>query len=147
MIEPVLKHFENELIGGLGVPEIALGVGGTTTMATAEYQERLLEAEVRDDQRRLKRFYQANVFKVASVPEMARLVWRPLKAEDVYRLSEKLCREIEHGIISPAAASKKLGYAPEDLQGAVMSSTLVPTSNGEERQLKLELLRRAVKGN
>lgn len=124
MIEPVLKHFENELIGGLGVPEIALGVGGTTTMATAEYQERLLEAEVRDDQRRLKRFYQANVFKAAGVPEMARLVWRPLKAEDVYRLSEKLCREIEHGIISPASASKKLGYLPDDLKGAVMNTSL-----------------------
>ena len=55
---------------------------------------------------------------------MARLVWRPLKAEDVYRLSEKLCREIEHGIISPAAASKKLGYIPDDLKGAVMNTSL-----------------------
>ena len=49
--------------------------------------------------------------------------------EDVYKMSEKLQSEIEHGIVSPSYARKKLGYPDEAGEGAVIAQNLVPSTN------------------
>ena len=61
-VEPIIAHFVRNLVAGLGVPEPALGFGGTTTMATAEYQETILQSEIRDYQRGLKRLHESVIF-------------------------------------------------------------------------------------
>jgi hypothetical protein len=141
-VEPILNHFTRNLVAGLGVPEPALGFGGTTTMATAEYQERILEAEVRAYQRVLKRFHEANIFSLVQTGKPVKMVWRPMKEEDKTSLSTKLQGEIEHGVVSPSWARKTLGYPDEAGKGTVMSVQLVPSmlseKLSEERQKRLE---------
>jgi len=141
-VEPILAHFTRNLVAGLGVPEPALGFGGTTTMATAEYQERILEAEVRAYQRVLKRFHEANIFSLVQTGKPVKMVWRPMKEEDKTSLSTKLQGEIEHGVVSPVWARKILGYPDEAGKGTVMSVQLVPSmasqNLSEERQKRLE---------
>jgi len=130
-IEPLLKHFQDNLVAGLGVPEPALGFGRTTTQATAEYQERILEAEVRAYQRAIKRMHENRLFKLVRTRSPVKLVWRPLKAEDVYQLSKKLMDEIEHGVVSPAYARQRLGYPDEAGRDAVIDQRLVPVGGGK----------------
>jgi len=130
-LEPLLRHFQDNLVAGLGVPEPALGFGRTTTQATAEYQERVLEAEVRAYQRAVKRMHENQLFKLVRTRSPVKLVWRSLKAEDVYQLSKKLMDEIEHGVVSPAYARQRLGYPDEAGKGAVIDQRLVP-AGGEE---------------
>jgi len=130
-IEPLLKHFQDNLVAGLGVPEPALGFGRTTTQATAEYQERILEAEVRAYQRAIKRMHENRLFKLVRTSSPVKLVWRPLKAEDVYQLSKKLMDEIEHGVVSPAYARQRLGYPDEAGRDAVIDQRLVPVGGGK----------------
>jgi len=125
-LEPLLQHFRQNLVAGLGVPDVALGFGGTTTMATAEYQERLLESEIRAYQRALKRLHEQHLFNLVRTRSPVKLVWRPLKEEDKRELSKQLQGEIEHGIISPAWAAQRLGYPPEARKGAVINQNLVP---------------------
>ncbi len=151
-IETVLAHFEKNLVAGLGVPEVALGIGGTSTMATAEYQERLLEAEIHDYQRCLKRFHENQLFKLIDIP--GKVTWRPLKEEDKFRLSEKLCREIVHGIISPEYASAQLGYPEEALTNRLINGSLrsidqpAPLAEpSEEEKLRLAALRKIVQSD
>lgn len=150
LIEPILGYFERNLTAGLGVPEAALGYGQNTTMATAEYQERILMAEILDYQRQLKRFHEQQLFPLVT-DEKVKLKWRPIREEDKYRLSEKICREIEHAILSPKAASKILGYSEDDSKDSFILGSLrkitepqaVPfQSLGEEQQLRLKALRR-----
>jgi hypothetical protein len=141
-VEPILAHFTRNLVAGLGVPEPALGFGGTTTMATAEYQERILEAEVRSYQRVLKRFHEANIFSLVQTAKPVKMVWRPMKEEDKSALSTKLQGEIEHGVVSPSWARKTLGYPDDAGKGTVMNVQLVPSmlsdKLSEERQKRLE---------
>jgi len=118
-VEPILAHFTRNLVAGLGVPEAALGFGGTTTMATAEYQERILEAEVRSYQRLLKRLHENIIFPLVRTRSPVKLVWRPLKSEDKEALSRMLQGEIEHGIVSPDYARQRLGYPDEAGNGAM----------------------------
>jgi len=118
-IEPLLQHFTRNLVAGLGVPEPALGFGGTTTMATAEYQERILEAEVRGYQRLLKRLHESIIFPLVKTRSPVKLLWRPLKSEDKEALSRMLQGEIEHGIVSPDYARQRLGYPDEAGRGAL----------------------------
>jgi hypothetical protein len=135
-VEPILAHFTQNLVAGLGVPEPALGFGGTTTMATAEYQERILSSEIRAYQRALKRLHETNIFPLAKTTKPVKLVWRPLKEEDKQALSETLQGEIEHGIVSPDWARQRLGY-PEDVgRGIVMDSRLVSVSAAEEMKVE-----------
>lgn len=132
-LEPLLAHFRQNLVAGLGVPDVALGFGGTTTMATAEYQERLLESEIRAYQRALKRLHEQQLFKLVRTRSPVKLVWRPLKEEDKQELSKQLQGEIEHAIISPEWAAQRLGYPPEARKGAVINSNLVPAvGDGED---------------
>jgi hypothetical protein len=151
-IEPLLKHFRENEVAGLGVPDVALGFGGTSTMATAEYQERLLEGEIRDYQRCLKRMHEAYVFPLAGV-EGVKLVWRPLKEADKFELSKKYCGEIEHGILSPEFASKSLGYPDDARVGTVMNANIVAVgapavgnkqllARKEAEELRLKALRK-----
>ena len=146
-IEPLLRHFRENEVAGLGVPDVALGFGGTSTMATAEYQERLLEGEVRDYQRCLKRMHESEVFPLAGV-EGVKLVWRPLKEADKFELSKKFCGEIEHGVLSPEWASKQLGYPDDARKGTVMNVNLVPVgipavkAPTEAEKLRLKALKR-----
>lgn len=148
-IEPLLKHFRENEVAGLGVPDVALGFGGTSTMATAEYQERLLEGEVRDYQRCLKRMHEAEVFPLAGV-EGVKLVWRPLKEADKNELSKKFMGEIEHGVVSPEWVSKSLGYPDDALKGTVMNANIVPAgvpavkAPSEAEKLRLRALKRLV---
>jgi len=149
-IEPLLKHFRENEVTGLGVPDVALGFGGTSTMATAEYQERLLEGEVRDYQRCLKRMHEGDVFPLADVTDV-KLVWRPLKEADKNELSRKFMGEIEHGVVSPEWASKSLGYPDDSRVGTVMNANLVaagaPAAGkkpGEAEELRLRVLRKLV---
>jgi len=125
-LEPILTHFRQNLIAGLGVSEPALGFGGTTTMATAEYQERILEAEVRSYQRALKRLHENYLFKLIQTERPVKLKWKPLKTEDLFNLSKKLMVEIEHGVISPKYARQRLGYPPEAGENALRDQRLVP---------------------
>jgi len=133
-VEPLLKHFRENLIAGLGVPEIALGFGRTTTEATAWYQQQLLEAEIRSYQRALKRMHENQLFQLIRTRSSVRLVWRPLKEEDKEALSKKLQGEIEHGIISPGYARQLLGYPDEAGEHAYIDQKLVPFgfAGGEE---------------
>lgn len=133
-IEPLLLHFRENLVAGLGVPDVAMGFGGTTTMATAQYQEGMLEAETRDIQRVLKRFFEGVIFPLANASKPVKLSWKPLKEADKFDLSNKLNAEVEHGILSPAWASQMLGYPPEALAGAVMNSTLVPVGGAPAKE-------------
>jgi len=125
-IEPLLKHFRDNLVAGLGVPEPALGFGGTTTKATAEYQERILEAEIRSYQRAIKRMHENQLFRLIRTECPVKLVWRPLKTEDLYQLSKKLMDEIEHGVISPRYARQRLGYPDEAGEDTVIDQRFVP---------------------
>ena len=142
-VEPILAHFVRNLIAGLGVPEPALGFGGTTTMATADYQERILEAEIRDCQRAIKRMHENLIFSLVKTAKPVKLVWRPLKTEDKEALSRMLQGEIEHGIVSPAWARQRLRYPEESGKSALVDSRLVPRiSQAEanvERKKRLEL--------
>jgi len=147
-IEPLLKHFRESEVAGLGVPDVALGFGGTSTMATAEYQERLLEGEIRDYQRCLKRMHEADIFPLAGV-EGVKLVWRPLKEADKFELSKKFCGEIEHGVLSPEWASKQLGYPDDARKDTFMNANLVavgaPAAGkkpSEAERLRLKALRK-----
>lgn len=146
-IEPLLKHFRENEVAGLGVPDVALGFGGTSTMATAEYQERLLEGEVRDYQRCLKRMHEGDVFPLAGV-DGVKLVWRPLKEADKNELSKKFMGEIEHGVVSPERVSKSLGYPDDSRVGTVMNAnivsrdTLVKKKPNEAEELRLRVLRK-----
>jgi hypothetical protein len=143
-IEPLLKHFRENEIAGLGVPDVALGWGGTSTMATAEYQERLLEGEIRDYQRCLKRMHEAEIFPLADVKDV-KLVWRPLKEADKFELSKKYCVEIEHGVLSPEWASKQLGYPDDARKDTVMNVNLVPVGSGANKKLAEALRIKALK--
>jgi len=141
-IEPLLSHFRENLIAGLGVPEPALGFGGTTTQATAEYQERILEAEVRAYQRALKRMHEQYIFSLVEGGEKVRMVFRPLKEEDKAQLSKVLQGEIEHGIVSPKWARQRLGYPDEAGEGTVIDQRLVPSfekPEGEKEEKVIEL--------
>jgi len=142
-VEPLLAHFTRNLVAGLGVPEPALGFGGTTTMATAEYQETILEAEVRAYQRVLKRLHESIIFSLVKTAKPVKLVWRPMKEEDKTSLSAKFQGEIEHGVVSPAWVRKVLGYPEEAGKGVVMDSRFVPSQTLEtlkvERQKRIEL--------
>ena len=123
-VEPILDHFVRNLVAGLGVPEPALGFGGTTTMATAEYQERILEAETRNYQRILKSFFEDIIFPLADINKPVRLNWKPLTEEDKAALSKMFQGDIEHGVISPEWARQRLGYPKEAGEGTVMSTRL-----------------------
>jgi hypothetical protein len=92
-------------------------------MATAEYQERTLEPEVHSYQEDFKLFLEDEVFPVGDVTSV-KVFWKPLREEDRNALSTRYCAEIEHGILSPAAANKKLGYELADMDGAVMMASL-----------------------
>ncbi len=128
-VEPIISHFIVNLIAGLSVPEIALGQGGTTTMATAEYQERILDAEIRAYQRALKRFHEQFIFPLAGIrPHSVKLNWNPMSPEDKAEVSKQLMSEIEHSVISPSYARARLGYPEEAGEGAVMSMTLQPAN-------------------
>ena len=147
-IEPLLKHFRENEVAGLGVPDVALGFGGTSTQATAFYQQELLEGEVRDYQRCLKRMHESEVFPLAGV-DGVKLVWRPLKEADKNELSKKFCGEIEHGVLSPEWASKQLGYPDDARKGTVMNANLVvvgaPAAGkkpSEAEELRLRALRK-----
>ena len=124
-VEPILAHFTRNLVAGLGVPEPALGFGGTTTMATAEYQERILEAEVRGYQRVLKRMHESSVFSLVRTRSPVKMVWRPLKSEDKEAVSKMLQGEIEHAIVSPEWARQRLGYPEEAGKNVYIDSRLV----------------------
>lgn len=143
-IEPLLKHFRENEVAGLGVPDVALGFGGTSTMATAEYQERLLEGEIRDYQRCLKRMHESEIFPLASV-EGVKLVWRPLKEADKFELSKKFMGEVEHGVVSPAWVSKALGYPEDALKDAVMNSNFVAVGSAANKKLAEALRIKALK--
>ncbi len=123
-VEPIIDHFVRNLVAGLGVPEPALGFGGTTTMATAEYQERVLEAETRNYQRILKKFFEDVIFPLAKVAKPVSLNWKPLTEEDKEALSKMFQGDIEHGIVSPEWARQRLGYPEEAGKGTVMSTRL-----------------------
>ena len=125
-IEPIIAHFVRNLVAGLGVPEPALGFGGTTTMATADYQERILQSEIRDYQRGLKRLHESVIFPLQETSKPVKLIWRPLTEEDKAILSKTLQGEVEHAIVSPGFASKRLGYPDEARKGVVIDSRLVP---------------------
>jgi len=129
----VVKHFRDNLVAGLGVPEVALGFGGTTTMATAMYQERLLISELRGYQRQIKRFIEQKLFPLAGI-EGVKINWRPIKPDDVFELSKRYCEEIEHGIISPKYARQLLGYPEEAGEGTVIPSNMLPYEKLKERR-------------
>lgn len=132
-VEPLIEHFMMNLVAGLSVPEIALGHGGTTTMATAEYQERILEAEIRAYQRTLKRFFENQIFPLAGIERgKLKLNWRPMTPEDKYEESRKLIGEIASGIVSPEYARVKLGYPDNAGDGAVISASLHPVGAPNE---------------
>jgi hypothetical protein len=148
-VEPIIAHFVRNLVAGLGVPEPALGFGGTTTMATADYQERILHSEIRAYQRTLKRLHESVIFPLEKTPTPVKLIWRPLTEEDKATLSKTLQGEIEHAIVSPAWARQRLGYPEDAGKGTVMSATLVPSMTLEKsventNEMK-ELRRKALK--
>ena len=120
----LVKHSRDNLVAGLGVPEVALGFGGTTTMATALYQERLLIGELRGYQRQIKRFIEQKLLPIAGLEEV-KVEWRQIKPEDVFDLSKRYCEEIEHGILSPRYARQLLGYPPEAGEGSLIDSSLI----------------------
>lgn len=152
-VEPIIEHFIMNLVAGLSVPEIALGQGGTTTMATAEYQERILDAEIRAYQRALKRFHEQLIFPLAGVaPYSVKLNWNPMSPEDKAEVSKQLMDEIEHGVISPDFARDRLGYPEESGEGTFMSMSLkpvgvetAPSPESELPKLQAEFLRKKLK--
>ena len=134
----IVKHFRDNLVAGLGVPEVALGFGGTTTMATAEYQERLLISELRSYQRQIKRFIEQKLFPLIGITDV-KINWRPIKGEDLNELSKRYCLEVEHGILSPKYARQLLGYPDEAGEGAVINQSFIPMGDlGLERVEKKE---------
>ena len=140
----LVKHSRDNLVAGLGVPEVALGFGGTTTMATALYQERLLIGELRGYQRQIKRFIEQKLLPLAGLEDV-KVEWRPIKPEDVFELSKRYCDEIEHGIISPKYARQLLGYPPEAGEGSLIDSRLVTFEKKEDRGcLGIRILRRSI---
>jgi hypothetical protein len=125
-IEPLMQHFRDNLVAAISIPDVALGFGSTTTQATAEYQERLLEAEIRAHQRVIKQFLEKHVFPLYAPGEEVEVVWRPISDEDKAQQTDRLTREIAHGIISPAYARKILGDPPEAGEGALIDARFVP---------------------
>ena len=124
-IDGIINHFRENLIAGLGVPEVVLAFGSTTLKGTAVEQMEALESEIRAYQRELKRLHENRLFKIAGIEDV-KLNWRPLRPEDQAALSKKLCEEIEHGIVSPEYARKRLGYPDEAGLNAVLQQNLVP---------------------
>jgi len=132
-IEGIINHFRENLIAGLGVPEVVLAFGSTTLKGTAVEQMEALESEIRAYQRELKRLHENRLFKIAGIEDV-KLNWKPLRPENQIALSKKLCEEIEHGIVSPEYARKRLGYPDEAGENAVLQQNLVPLkwiSSGE----------------
>jgi len=125
-VEGILNHFRQNLVAGLGVPEVALAFGGTTLKGTAMEQIEVLEGEIRAYQRVIKRMHENQLFKLIRTRSPVKLVWRPLRSEDLVALSKRLCDEIEHGIISPTYARQRLGYPPEAGEGTVIDQRLIP---------------------
>lgn len=149
-VEPLLEHFIDNLVAGLGVPEVALGFGGTSTMATAEYQERLLEAEIRYYQRILKRFHEHSIFPLVIYDPTLKLSWKPLSPEDKAELSTQLQGEIKMGIITPEYAAHRLGYEKDAREGTLMTDislkpfgteASLPSVSSEEKAERLKLLK------
>jgi len=118
-LEGLLSHFRQNLVAGLGVPEIYLGFGGTTLKGTAEHQEKGFEAEIRAIQRALKRFHEQQLWPILGISPDVKLVWRPLKPEDKAALSKQLMEEIKHGVVTPEFARQRLGY-PDDMEGTFL---------------------------
>jgi hypothetical protein len=112
-------------------------------MATADYQERILEAEVRDYQRALKRMHEKLIFSLVKTAKPVKFLWRPLKTEDKEALSKMLQGEIEHAIVSPGWARKRLGYPDDASKGVVLDSRFVPITLASEavaeRKKRMEL--------
>ena len=127
-VEGILEHFRDNLVAGLGVPEVALAFGEATLRGTALVQRELLEMEIRAYQRAIKRMHENRLFKVAGIKNV-KLIWRPLRPEELYELSKRLCDEIEHGIVSPDFARQRLGYPEEAGEGAVLRQNLLPFSS------------------
>jgi len=129
-IEGIIDHFRENLIAGLGVPEVVLAFGSTTLKGTAVEQMEALYSEIRAYQRELKRLHENQIFKIADIKNV-KLNWKPFRPEDQIALSKRFCEEIEHGIISPKYARKRLGYPKEAGVGVVLQQNLVPfcTSN------------------
>lgn len=124
-LEGLLRHFRENLVAGLGVPEIYLGFGSTTLKGTAEHQEVGFEAEVRAVQRALKRFHEQQLWPVLGISPDVKLVWRPLKPEDKAALSKQLMEEIEHGVVTPEFARQRLGYPPLGSEEGDMKGSLL----------------------
>jgi len=124
-IEGIIDHFRENLIAGLGVPEVVLAFGSTTLKGTAVEQMEALESEIRAYQRELKRLHENRLFKIAGIKDV-KLNWRPLRPENQIALSKKLCEEIKHGIVSPEYARKRLGYPDEAGENAVLQQNMVP---------------------
>jgi len=125
-IEGILEHFRDNLVAGLGVPEVALAFGGTTLKGTAVEQMEILEMEIRAYQRAIKRMHENQLFRLIRTRSPVKLVWRPLRPEDLNELSKRLCDEIEHGIVSPDFARQRLGYPEDAGKGTVIRQNLVP---------------------
>lgn len=132
-IEGIIDHFRENLIAGLGVPEVVLAFGSTTLKGTAVEQMEALESEIRAYQRELKRMHENQLFKIAEIEDV-KLVWRPLRPEDSNALSKRLCDEIEHGIVSPDFARQRLGYPEDAGKGAVLMQNLLPFNWGKQER-------------
>ena len=132
-IEGILEHFRDNLVAGLGVPEVALAFGGTTLKGTAVEQMELLEMEIRAYQRAIKRMHENQLFRIAEIEDV-KIIWRPLRPEDLNELSKRLCDEIEHGIVSPDFARQRLGYPEEAGKGTVLRQNLLPFNWGKQER-------------
>lgn len=88
--------------------------------------------------------HEAEIFPMADVKNV-KLVWRPLKEADKFELSKKYCGEIEHGVVSPAWASKALGYPDDALKDTVMNSNFVAVGSGANKKLAEALRIKALK--
>ena len=130
-VEGIIEHFRNNLVAGLGVPEVALAFGGTTLKGTAIEQMELLEMEIRSYQRTIKRMHENQLFKMIGTSSQVKLIWRPLRSIDLNELSRRLCDEIEHGIVSPEFARRRLGYPEDAGEGAVLRQNLLPFNLGK----------------
>jgi hypothetical protein len=118
-------------------------------MATAEYQERILEAEVRGYQRVLKRMHESSIFSMVQIKSPVKMTWRPLKSEDKEALSKMLQGEIEHAIVSPAWARQRLGYPEDAGKDLMVDSRFVPAGTAAnlsaESKKRLELYEKLAK--
>lgn len=132
-IEPILDFYLRQLVAALGVPDIALGFGGTTTMATADYQQEHLFGEVRDYQETLTEIYEKEIFPLLGISGVE-MTFNPLTEEDVSKLSAKYMSEIEHGVISPDFVRTTLGYPDTAKEGTVINSNLLPFFLGQDEQ-------------